>query len=193
MRWALSCLQFLPLLPGQSPLHGAAVLVWLHSGKGRHYAITCMAYVLLEELLHKQMHLCALDHLQRRGEIQELGGGGGMCVWNQPRAPNWFSSIFIFCSALCVRSTVLGAWVGGSLSLLVVQLNFRHWTRLWFGMAQMIRSALIFWPCLLWDSSWNSFQKRAVEIRDQFHQSLSMDNEGCQMLLTCWYPGFHLG
>lgn len=101
MRWALSCLQFLPLLPGQSPLHGAAVLVWLHSGKGRHYAITCMAYVLLEELLHKQMHLCALDHLQRRGEIQELGGGE-VCVCEISPEPLIGFHLFLFFAVLCV-------------------------------------------------------------------------------------------
>lgn len=47
----------------------AAAPVWLRIGEGRHSAVTCTGYILLEELLHNQMHLRAVDYLQRKGEI----------------------------------------------------------------------------------------------------------------------------
>lgn len=58
-----------PGSPGTALGLRAAAPLWLRIGEGRHSAVTCTGYILLEELLHNQMHLCAIDYLQRKGEI----------------------------------------------------------------------------------------------------------------------------
>lgn len=76
-------------------------------------------YVLLEELLHKQMLLCAVGHPQRKGGIKETQG--------KKVSPSllfiFFFFFFCFPGALYVHSAALRVWVDVSLILLLVQLN----------------------------------------------------------------------
>lgn len=78
-------------------------------------------YVLLEELLHKQMLLCAVGHLQRKGGIQETQGKK---VSLEPLTAFYlFFFFFCFPGALYMHSAALRVWVDVSLILLLVQLN----------------------------------------------------------------------
>lgn len=76
-------------------------------------------YVLLEELLHKQMLLCAVGHPQRKEGIQETQG--------KKVSPSllfiFFFFFFCFPGALYMHSAALRVWVDVSLILLLVQLN----------------------------------------------------------------------
>lgn len=76
-------------------------------------------YVLLEELLHKQMLLCAVGHPQRKGGIKETQG--------KKVSPSllfiFFFFFFCFPGALYMHSAALRVWVDVSLILLLVQLN----------------------------------------------------------------------
>lgn len=66
--WDILCTSC-PYFPGRAPCAFCFV-----SGREGIARSLVWGYVLLEELLHKQMLLCAVGHLQRKGGIQETQG-----------------------------------------------------------------------------------------------------------------------
>lgn len=89
------------------------------SGRERIAQSLVWGYVLLEELLHKQMLLCAVGHPQRKEGIQETQGK----KVSPSLLLSFFFFFFCFPGALYVHSAALRVWVDVSLILLLVQLN----------------------------------------------------------------------